>query len=89
MPDTPALLPVPCNGNAIMIAAWKCKSDGSGWEEVYVPAADVGSLSLTSLPSAGVPCGGGQCAKSKLLELAKDGKWSAEDTIKGLKALGS
>ncbi len=38
------------------------------------------------LRAASAPCGG--CAKSKLLDLAREGKWSAEDTIKALKALG-
>ncbi len=31
---------------------------------------------------------GGKCPKVALLELAREAKWSAEDTIKALKALG-
>ena len=83
MPDTPTLLPVPCTGNAIMLAAWKCKSDGSGWEAIYVPASDVGSAIVASAP----PCGG-DCAKKVdlVMDLASK-KWKPEDIERVLKAL--
>ena len=83
MPDTPTILPVPCTGNAIMLAAWKCKSDGSGWEAIYVPASDVGSAIVASAP----PCGG-DCPRTEAIKTAREMKWTADELVKVLKALG-
>lgn len=43
--------------------------------------------SLVTLPTAG-KCGTAPCPKVALLELAREQKWSAKDTIAALKVLG-
>jgi len=66
-----------------MLAAWKCKSDGSGWEEIYVPASDVGS----ALVASAAPCGGDCSNKvNMVLELAKQ-NWKPAEIERMLKAL--
>ena len=88
MPDTCVTLPEypdagePCiNGTDIALVA-RCVN---GLRVLmWVSVEEFGGV--VDAASKGVPCGG--CAKSKLLDLAREGKWSARETIKGLEALG-
>lgn len=85
MPEAPpAELPVPCATDSILFEAWQCVRDGeeTKWVKVYVPATDVGSARVGS-----APCAGG-CAKSEAIKTAREMKWSAEELVKVLKAIG-
>lgn len=89
MPDTPpAELPVPCATDAIMLDGWMCVPDGEGtkWVRHYPPYPVASPLPLSSVGKSG--CGGGQCAKVKLLETAVSLKWSPEQVVTVAKALG-
>ncbi len=86
MPD-PTHPPTPCAVDALYLHGIRCVRDGetTKWEDVWVAGSELGGVTAPLLASS-TPCGG--CAKSKLLDLAREAKWSAEDTIKALKAIG-
>ena len=77
--------PVPCVPGTILLPAFTCDPNGDGFTPTLLPLSEINTTASGLVVKT--PCGG-PCPRTEAIKTAREMKWTADELVKILKALG-